>query len=208
MVTGIYKRGYLMRPIILLSIVALFSVQPAKAAVYIGTIFADAPRAQFATLGGTPGLDVTIVFDRAVNGNANFYYQYKRIEVILPEFLNVGGNEYFGAVSVDFNNQININLSDYLQTIIFYRDSLNNRDMASVRVRIPGYLYIELYDLTSPVSYTITMTAFSEPKPIIVAGAGVPEPSVWVMMIAGIGMIGAALRLARRWPKSFAAKVI
>ena len=62
----------------------------------------------------------------------------------------------------------------------------------TVDVSLPAGSYYILADTTVPAgsagSYTLTATTVS----------AAPEPSIWMLMIAGVAMIGGALRLRRR----------
>ena len=48
-------------------------------------------------------------------------------------------------------------------------------------------------DTTTPISFTVTISDAS----------AVPEPSTWMMLVAGFGMIGGAIRYGRRKAPGF-----
>jgi hypothetical protein len=59
---------------------------------------------------------------------------------------------------------------------------------------MPGDYYVEVKGhVSNPAGANYTMGVF---------GAAVPEPATWVMLIGGLGLMGASLRLSRRSSKA------
>lgn len=111
---------------------------------------------------------------------------------------NIQGVE-LGDGDVRFNGSFNVR-KDTALTLYFYQSlsaSANSGGMADF-----GHTMRFNWNLPTGVSYTSASGRFMS------GVAAVPEPSTWAMMISGFGMVGGAMRRARRAGRDAASQAV
>lgn len=164
-----------MRFAMMLAAAAALWVQPAKAAVYVGTLTSGSSGAIFPGI-SDPTIIAYVKFSRPVTGSLIFDFTYDEHEYINGVYM--GGNDYFGSDLVSFADQ----------TIAYLHHNLpQRRYYGNGRVEFSGkrtsHFRLDVEGLDHPVDFSFTVLGF-----------GVPEPAAWAFLILGFGAIGAAMR--------------
>ena len=148
---------------------------------------------------GSPIIDSTVTINGITQHVAGSYFGF--LELVASP---VGGQPMLGMESQYFSdNQSNIvenKIFNYAFT--FTGSTFLDENVASTIVRGPGgtigfFVYNGLTGVTSQsmgADLSGDQAVYSVSDAI---GGAVPEPAAWVMMIAGVGFVGAALRRRR-----------
>jgi hypothetical protein len=165
-------------------VAALAFATGASATTYnLGTLTATTPLSQSVSAKGT----IDDVFDFQINPPPlNTYGQ-------LIDFLVSGQSGLFDAGATIGLYTSTGNLLGSLNSILSIPNFASTGATTTVPL-MPGSYYVEVKGhVSNPNGANYTMGVF---------GAAVPEPATWAMLIGGLGLMGASLRLSRRSSKA------